>query len=39
MRISLRRAGIEAADVFIAVTNGDNRNIMGRPGRQDDLQG
>jgi trk system potassium uptake protein TrkA len=24
----LRRAGIEAADVFIAVTNGDNRNIM-----------
>jgi trk system potassium uptake protein TrkA len=24
----LRRAGIEGADVFIAVTNGDNRNIM-----------
>ncbi len=24
----LRRAGIESADVFIAVTNGDNRNIM-----------
>lgn len=24
----LRRAGIERADVFIAVTNGDNRNIM-----------
>lgn len=24
----LRKAGIEAADVFIAVTNGDNRNIM-----------
>jgi trk system potassium uptake protein len=24
----LRRAGIEAADAFIAVTNGDNRNIM-----------
>lgn len=24
----LRRAGIETADVFIAVTNGDNRNIM-----------
>lgn len=24
----LRRAGIENADVFIAVTNGDNRNIM-----------
>lgn len=24
----LRRAGIEDADVFIAVTNGDNRNIM-----------
>jgi len=24
----LRRAGIEEADVFIAVTNGDNRNIM-----------
>ena len=24
----LRRAGIEQADVFIAVTNGDNRNIM-----------
>ncbi len=25
---SLRRAGIEAADVFVAVTQGDNRNIM-----------
>lgn len=24
----LRRAGIEHADAFIAVTNGDNRNIM-----------
>ena len=24
----LRRAGIESADVFIAVTDGDNRNIM-----------
>ena len=24
----LRRAGIEAADCFCAVTNGDNRNIM-----------
>jgi trk system potassium uptake protein TrkA len=24
----LRRAGIEAADAFVAVTNGDNRNIM-----------
>ncbi|HEY3329710.1 MAG TPA: NAD-binding protein [Capsulimonadaceae bacterium] len=24
----LRRAGIEAADVFVAVTNGDNTNIM-----------
>ena len=24
----LRRAGIEDADVFVAVTNGDNRNIM-----------
>ena len=24
----LRSAGIEVADVFIAVTNGDNRNIM-----------
>ncbi|MBA2598556.1 MAG: TrkA family potassium uptake protein [Chloroflexota bacterium] len=24
----LRRAGIETADAFIAVTNGDNRNIM-----------
>jgi trk system potassium uptake protein TrkA len=24
----LRAAGIEAADAFIAVTNGDNRNIM-----------
>lgn len=24
----LRKAGIEAADAFIAVTNGDNRNIM-----------
>jgi trk system potassium uptake protein len=24
----LRQAGIESADVFIAVTNGDNRNIM-----------
>jgi trk system potassium uptake protein TrkA len=24
----LRRAGIEEADVFAAVTNGDNRNIM-----------
>ena len=25
----LRKAGIEEADAFIAVTNGDNRNIMG----------
>jgi trk system potassium uptake protein TrkA len=24
----LRRAGIESADVFVAVTQGDNRNIM-----------
>ena len=24
----LRKAGIESADAFIAVTNGDNRNIM-----------
>jgi trk system potassium uptake protein TrkA len=24
----LRRAGIERADAFVAVTNGDNRNIM-----------
>ncbi len=24
----LRKAGIETADAFIAVTNGDNRNIM-----------
>jgi trk system potassium uptake protein TrkA len=24
----LRRAGVEEADAFIAVTNGDNRNIM-----------
>ena len=24
----LRQAGIETADIFIAVTNGDNRNIM-----------
>ena len=24
----LRRAGIEKADVFVATTNGDNRNIM-----------
>jgi trk system potassium uptake protein TrkA len=24
----LRRAGIENADAFVAVTNGDNRNIM-----------
>jgi trk system potassium uptake protein TrkA len=24
----LRKAGIEGADAFIAVTNGDNRNIM-----------
>ena len=24
----LRRAGVEKADAFIAVTNGDNRNIM-----------
>jgi trk system potassium uptake protein TrkA len=24
----LRRAGLEAEDIFIAVTNGDNRNIM-----------
>jgi trk system potassium uptake protein TrkA len=24
----LRRAGIETADAFVAVTNGDNRNIM-----------
>jgi trk system potassium uptake protein TrkA len=24
----LRRAGIESADAFVAVTNGDNRNIM-----------
>jgi trk system potassium uptake protein TrkA len=26
--VVLRRAGIEDADVFVAVTNGDNRNIM-----------
>ncbi len=25
---SLRRAGIEQADVFVALTQGDNRNIM-----------
>jgi trk system potassium uptake protein TrkA len=25
---SLRRAGIEEADVFVAVTQGDNRNVM-----------
>ncbi|MCA1596849.1 MAG: TrkA family potassium uptake protein [Chloroflexi bacterium] len=25
---TLRRAGIEGADVFIAITQGDNRNIM-----------
>jgi len=25
----LREAGIEGADAFVAVTNGDNRNIMG----------
>ncbi|MDQ3855341.1 MAG: TrkA family potassium uptake protein [Chloroflexota bacterium] len=25
---ALRQAGIELADVFVAVTNGDNRNIM-----------
>lgn len=25
---SLRNAGLESADAFIAVTNGDNRNIM-----------
>ncbi len=25
---SLRRAGIEAADVFVAATSGDNRNVM-----------
>lgn len=25
---TLRRAGLEAADAFAAVTNGDNRNIM-----------
>lgn len=24
----LRRAGLESADAFVAVTNGDNRNIM-----------
>ena len=26
--VSLKKAGIENADVFIAVTQGDNRNIM-----------
>lgn len=26
---SLRKAGIEVADAFIAVTEGDNRNVMG----------
>jgi trk system potassium uptake protein TrkA len=25
---SLKKAGIEAADVFVAVTQGDNRNVM-----------
>lgn len=25
---TLRRAGIEGADVFVAVTQGDNRNVM-----------
>jgi trk system potassium uptake protein TrkA len=25
---ALKRAGIEAADVFVAVTQGDNRNVM-----------
>ncbi len=25
---TLRRAGIESADVFVAVTQGDNRNLM-----------
>ncbi|GHO87205.1 potassium channel family protein [Dictyobacter formicarum] len=25
---TLRRAGLETADAFVAVTNGDNRNIM-----------
>lgn len=25
---SLRKAGLETADAFVAVTNGDNRNIM-----------
>jgi trk system potassium uptake protein TrkA len=25
---ALRRAGIEAADVFVALTQGDNRNVM-----------
>jgi trk system potassium uptake protein TrkA len=26
---SLRKAGIEEADAFVAVTQGDNRNVMG----------
>lgn len=26
---ALKRAGIEAADVFVALTQGDNRNVMG----------
>jgi trk system potassium uptake protein TrkA len=26
--VSLKKAGIEEADVFIAVTQGDNRNVM-----------
>jgi len=26
---ALKRAGIEEADVFVAVTQGDNRNVMG----------
>jgi trk system potassium uptake protein TrkA len=25
---SLKKAGIEAADIFVAVTQGDNRNVM-----------
>ncbi len=30
---TLRRAGAEGADVFLALTEGDNRNIMARPAR------
>ncbi len=26
--VSLRRAGIEEADIFVALTQGDNRNVM-----------